>query len=317
MNEKSYKQTPQFFAFIIFFIIGTFFIGNAFLVKSSFCREEDRVYTTAVIERIETYYDSEGKSNHSTYVRYTVDGVERTEKFGSYSSDMYEGKQITIYYDRNDPARIGSKGSDMIAFLIMLILGGIFVCISILFLAKSKMMQKAQLGDVNTSTDPDDHAKKEANEMRILSISFLIGGIITIVLCLMIKSFTISDEDRVYTTAVIDRIETHYDSEGETYHKVYVRYSVGEVELTQYIGNNSLGKSEGEQVKIYYDCNEPARIGLESTEKTVTLVFIIVGAIFIGASIFLWKLSQHYFKPEQDNVTASDSSGSTGSDSFM
>ena len=66
--------------------------------------------TTAIITEIDVdrYWDSEGTetTEYDVFVDYTVDGTKYTHReYGSWDISMYEGKEITIYYDSRDPGK--------------------------------------------------------------------------------------------------------------------------------------------------------------------------------------------------------------------
>lgn len=60
-------------------------------------------YTKGEIKEIITTRDSDGDASHDVYVKYIVDGEEYEVKSNYYTSSMYVGKEIGVYYDKNNP----------------------------------------------------------------------------------------------------------------------------------------------------------------------------------------------------------------------
>ena len=69
----------------------------------------DKVDTTGVITEISEHQGRNRDRDYDVYVAYEVDGTPYESRLNSYTSSYYEGKKIDIYYDRDDPRRIGTK----------------------------------------------------------------------------------------------------------------------------------------------------------------------------------------------------------------
>lgn len=127
----------------IFFgiILGIFgFIIGGYL----FLNNENKVEATAVITEIKTYGNGSKDRRHEVIVSYYVNGEERESRLWFYSSDFYEGKEITIYYHKDNPQKIGAKTSYYL-FLIIPGIGLIFLVIGlsgILMKRKKKNLHK-------------------------------------------------------------------------------------------------------------------------------------------------------------------------------
>lgn len=71
------------------------------------------------------------------YVTYSVDGKKYESKLNGYSASFYEGKEIEIYYDKENPSKIGVKSLDLLFLifpgigLIFFIIGGTGIIIKI------------------------------------------------------------------------------------------------------------------------------------------------------------------------------------------
>lgn len=100
---------------LLFILIGIFICINTF-------NYENTINTTGTITNITTHKDIDGDTEHEVYISYNIDGKEYESKLNGYSSSFYEGKQIEIYYDKDNPNKIGVKSIDLV-FLIFPILG--------------------------------------------------------------------------------------------------------------------------------------------------------------------------------------------------
>ena len=121
---------------LIFFLAG---IGVAFggvMIK----RSNDEFMKTAIktegyISDIETYRewdstDDRYETKHRTYVTYEVDGeIYENIRLSYYSSDMYVGKDITLYYDPLNHGNVKVKEGMTFTYIFMLIFGGIFALV--------------------------------------------------------------------------------------------------------------------------------------------------------------------------------------------
>lgn len=71
--------------------------------------------TTAEISEIDSYYSGSSrlgsKKHYNVIVEYVVDGEVYERTLNEYNSGMYEGKEIEIYYNPDNPSEIktGSK----------------------------------------------------------------------------------------------------------------------------------------------------------------------------------------------------------------
>ena len=113
---------------IIFFGIGLIFVIIGMIICVNVFNYKNKVETTGIITEIGSYRDLGGQRENSVYVEYTVDGRVYESALNGYSSNFYEGKEIEIYYDINNPSKIGVKSIDYV-FLIFPGIGLIFVVI--------------------------------------------------------------------------------------------------------------------------------------------------------------------------------------------
>ena len=80
---------------MIFFLVGLglVFGGVKYTISTKEKISESEVIMGEITE-INTWYDSDGDSHHDVFVEYEYDGKEYDRELNSYSSSMYEGKEI-------------------------------------------------------------------------------------------------------------------------------------------------------------------------------------------------------------------------------
>lgn len=143
-NIKDYLVTIVLLSVgIIFLIIGIFINSEVFLIP-----EQDRVYTNAIITHIDIDHDSNEDTTHEVYIKYSADGKEYESELNMYSSSYYEGKEIEVYYDKNNPSNVETDEANNMLSIILIAIGGSFALISgiVLFiqLRNSSISRKLQ-----------------------------------------------------------------------------------------------------------------------------------------------------------------------------
>ncbi len=113
---------------IIFASMGAIFVIIGLVIFSNVFNYTNKVDTVGTITEISSYRNTNHNRNHEVYVSYTVEGKEYESILNSYSSSFYEGKEIEIYYDKDNPSKIGVKSLDLL-FLIFPGIGLIFIII--------------------------------------------------------------------------------------------------------------------------------------------------------------------------------------------
>ena len=99
---------------LVFLLVGVV-IGVS---NSKFKENADEVI--AVISSIERHRDSDGEVDHDVFVNYSYGGQFYQDKpLNMYSSSMYEGKEIEILVDRDNPGRISAGTGIMVMTLVM------------------------------------------------------------------------------------------------------------------------------------------------------------------------------------------------------
>lgn len=122
---------------IIFVSIGAIFVTIGVAVFCGVFNYENKIDTVGTITEISSYRNTNHNRNHEVYVSYIVEGKEYESRLNSYSSSFYEGKEIDIYYDKDNPNKIGVKSLDLLFLifpgigLIFLIIGGTGILVKI------------------------------------------------------------------------------------------------------------------------------------------------------------------------------------------
>lgn len=115
---------------IIFASIGAIFVIIGLVVFGNIFNYANKIDTIGTITEISSYRSPNHNRNHEVYVLYTVEGKKYESRLNSYSSSFYEGKEINIYYDKDNPNKIGMKSLDLL-FLIFPGIGMIFLIIGV------------------------------------------------------------------------------------------------------------------------------------------------------------------------------------------
>lgn len=126
MKKSSFLDN---FVWGMFTLIGTIFLIVGVFICIFLFNNKGKIETTATITQIESYRDSGRKLKHEVYVAYEVDGVPYESRLNFYSSSMYEGKEISIYYKEDNPNKISANTPEILLFLIFPALGLIFSAI--------------------------------------------------------------------------------------------------------------------------------------------------------------------------------------------
>lgn len=134
----------------VFLVVGLIFLIVSSLIhyfNNRFISNAESVI--AQISRIETYRDSgidEDSINHDVYVSYSIEGFEYVSKLDYYSSSMYEGKDITVYYYKENPEIVRCK-LDYIFYIVFYSMSGIFIVLGVSLVIKSYRMGTVQLNE--------------------------------------------------------------------------------------------------------------------------------------------------------------------------
>ncbi len=127
----------EYLIWCIFFVVGLIFSIIGVLVCTNTFNYVNKIDTVGIISEITTYRGVDGDRAYNVYVTYNVNGREYNSRLNTYASNFYEGKEIDIYYDKDNPYEIGSKSLDYIFLvfpalgLIFLVMGGIGIYVKV------------------------------------------------------------------------------------------------------------------------------------------------------------------------------------------
>lgn len=149
--KKSSMKTGILILKLTFIVLGLVMTAGAIIVglyNKKFFRNAEQ--TTAVITDIESTRNRRNgvtEYNHTVYVSYEADGVQYNKVWlGYYNSGMYEGKTIKIYYNKDNPGKIKTKGSSMVISIILGVIGGVCLLVGIIlvivFMPRNKKVKE-------------------------------------------------------------------------------------------------------------------------------------------------------------------------------
>lgn len=129
MNKKNFPFQYLFGGIFLLVGIAMLAAGIIFLVSNRRFRERAEE-VTAIISDIRSYRGSKGKRRHSVSVSYTYNGM-RFEgvPLNFYSSSMYEGKEITLLCDPENPGHVESPGGMLFITCTFMGMGILFIII--------------------------------------------------------------------------------------------------------------------------------------------------------------------------------------------
>ncbi len=134
----------EWFAGSIFLIVGLIFLVVGISIAAYNVNfKNNALETTAVISSIERDRDSDGDTSYTVYVRYTVDGSQYERPLNFYSSGMYVGEEISIYYLPEQPNRILAKSSLSFLFILFPLMGLIAASIGFVIIFRKVMKIKS------------------------------------------------------------------------------------------------------------------------------------------------------------------------------
>lgn len=151
-QKKNNSSSAEWLLGLIFFLVGVgiMCIGVAVHISDQKFKETAKT-TPATITEIERYTTGTGskrKTHHRVYVTYEVDGKRYEDvRLGTYTSGMYEGKVIDLYYDEDEPGNVRYISNFPTVLVIMLFMGGIFALVggSLLVYTIKKSLKRKRL----------------------------------------------------------------------------------------------------------------------------------------------------------------------------
>lgn len=123
----------------IFLVVGAIFtvVGIA-MALADFSFRERTEEITAEITIISSYRDTDGDRRHNVYVTYQYDGrVYEDIELNFYRSGMYEGQEISLLCDPENPGHVKSPGGMLLLKMVFLLIGILFMGIALVFMAVS------------------------------------------------------------------------------------------------------------------------------------------------------------------------------------
>lgn len=131
-------------AYGVFFVIGLVFVFIGIGLTFTLYNYSNKVETVGVITRIDENYGTP-----KVYVSYNVNDETRQSTLNSYSSNFKVGKELKIYYDKDNVSKIGNKETDLV-FLVFPVMGLIFTIIGSVGLFKNtdKLSKLKETGEL-------------------------------------------------------------------------------------------------------------------------------------------------------------------------
>lgn len=312
LDKQSKGNKNPFLIFvvaIILIVVGVFasndnqdFIKNAKITKGITYYERDRLKSSSESD----YYN--------IYVKYNVNGKEyyeylKSEQLGGIANiGQKSGKEITIYYNPDNPTEIKDKSSNIICIFIMGF-GGI-ILLSVVGDFIYRKVKDLKMDDstpnyvtaekvVNFWKEVDNKTElfeKTSTIEKIASNSKkIIGGIVCVliigfgILC-VVKDNEFSDNSMsiVATVSRIEKTEKRdFDNNRYIDTEVYVKYNVDGKQYEEKIDINANDLTQGSRVNIYYNVNNPKEIKNSNEIKYTGYIIIAAGVIFlIGCLLF-------------------------------
>ena len=140
--KKNNKQ-PKYMKFVIsgFIVFGAIFILLGIVLGISDINfKKTAIETTATITNIYSHTNSDGDTDHTVYVEYTIDGVKYNEQLDIYKTNMQEGQSVQILYSPQNPQKISAVSSG--TFFFMIPFGAIFFLIGFIPIVRQRKKEK-------------------------------------------------------------------------------------------------------------------------------------------------------------------------------
>lgn len=129
---KNKNRTLYIFYVVFTLVGGGMLVGGWIFLQHTLRFHKTAVEITATIRSIERYTDSDGDVHHRVYIDYDFNGVHYGDaRLGEYNSSMYEGKQLSLLVDPNDPLNVQGKSSGYVVAIILLVMGVVFTAIGL------------------------------------------------------------------------------------------------------------------------------------------------------------------------------------------
>lgn len=246
MEENMKLSINKTFVFIgtIFFLVGVVVIGIGISMQVSLnsfkktAKEADGRITR--IETSSSRSNGKNKTSHTVYVEYNVDDTLYNGVLNYYSSNMYEGKPITILYDPNNPGEFRSDGN--VASYICYGVGALFGTIGFVFLfyvirtaVKQKKLFKNGRHVVGTVTDVKEQLNVKINGRHPLIVECKVEDINTGETMLFAST---GQNNNAFHSSIGMPVDIYYDPQNPKKNFVDVSTLLSRIEMGTY--NNGI-----------------------------------------------------------------------------
>ena len=307
LNRQSQGNSGQFLIFIvsiILIIVGVYINSK----NQDFIKNAKTTTGIAYYERNSSKSTSES-DYYDVYVKYTVNGKEyyerlKSEELSGVSFSKKSGKEITIYYNPENPAQIKDNSSNYIGIIVIGIGIVIFlVVIGDFIYRKSKGIKMNDPTPNKTAAEKvadfwenvDNNTglfdKMEKAEKIVLNVKRIIGIIIGIIIIvfglfnvIMDNSFSKNSKETKAYVSRIEQVEKR-DSNNKRYidTEVYVRYNIDEKVYEKKLNISPSNLTQGSTVTIFYNVDNPNEIKTTNKMQFTGFIIIAVGVFILIA----------------------------------
>ena len=131
MKRKKKRNPAISLIFLIFALVGYgMLIGGFVVMVKGHQFQQTAVEVPGTISKVLTRQDSDGDVHHTVLVSYSYHGQSFDNvSLGFYSSGMYEGKDITLLVDPQNPGHMSTKSRDTFTYVMLLAMGAGFAAV--------------------------------------------------------------------------------------------------------------------------------------------------------------------------------------------
>ena len=309
--SRTNKNTPLLLIIgIILIFVGIYFYNN----NEDYIKNAKATTGIVYYER-DSIRSSREKDYYDVYVKYNVNGKEYYERLKGQeiSRDTItigneNGKEITIYYNPDNPAEIKDKSASKGGIIVIII--GVLMVVAVI---GDFIYRRTKKIDMDDSTPNYTAAEKVVNFFdnvesktgifekteTVGTVIAKVGKIAVSIFCLLIigfgilcvvtdNSFSSNSKEVVATVSKITNTEKR-DSDNKRYiaTDVYVKYEVNGIQYEEQIDMSSKDLKQGSKIKIFYNTKNPSEIKTTNKMQFTGFIIILVGFVFFISSIFL------------------------------
>lgn len=127
------EKIIEWFLPILFSVLGiAVLLVGIFITINDSKLKAVAIEQTAKVDSISKHTDSDSNTSYTVYISYNVDGKTYKKSYKT-SSYVYEGSNVKIYVDKNNPNNMRTEGAEIVG-IVFDILGVIFTFIGLGFL---------------------------------------------------------------------------------------------------------------------------------------------------------------------------------------